>query len=367
MNKEKFIKIYDFLSVFFCIFGGYIFYSDIENETVRNVTSWVCSGLGALMLLISFVIKCIRKDFNKKQLKITIIIGALGLISFYRQREFYTYLLMALNFINKDFKLLMKYIFASALFSYIFIFSMCMFGIVPENIMFREDIVRRRLGFSNPNVCFRFYLPIVISGSIIFDNSKRFLGTCSVVSVLLFLLTNSRAGVIIVNLFILLAMMPKKVKEKVYKPEAIPFVFVGLTALALILSTNCNELETLNSWLSNRLCLCESYLKDIGIIGSRESCVKPLDNLYIKMLYVGGVAGYLLYAFILFHGSFKRKGKVGYNLFLLCVITFIYGMVENCSSIGESFVLLPMFMAILEPNRLDEIEECAVKEVQLAK
>lgn len=366
MVKER-RKIYDFLSVFFCIFGGYIGYANVPIYEVKNYMKIGFITLGAVMLLISLIIKIVKKELSKKQMVIALLIAVTGTMVWYRMKELYIFLLIALNFIDKDIKELMKYIFISCLTSYLFVIFMCIMGQFPDDVIMRENIARHKLGFVHPNICFRFYLPIVISGAITFNNDIRFLGVCSIISILLFILTNSRAGIVIINLFVLLALVPRKIKKKLYNPMIIPYAFLFATLLSLVLGAFSDGFETMNAWFSNRPDLWKEYIEQVKFIGNgTENINTALDNIFVRLLYSAGIIGYIFYAYLFFAATLKKGAKENYNLFALCITVFIYGLMENCTSVGECFMLLPMLISILDGDKLKELkDDCEVKEIQL--
>ena len=343
MTKDRVKKFWDFLSVFFCVFGGYMRYSNISSMILKKSIAWGSVAIGMVMLSVSLLVKFIKKEYSLKQLIIGASIGILGIFVFQRRVEMYVALLLCFNYFNGDLRNLIKYIFISSLISFTSIVLLSLIGIIPNKLFFRKDIERYTLGFSHPNVCLRFYLPVIMSGAITLKNNRLFLLFCASVSIVLYAYTNSRAGLIITMLFILLSL---------------PCLFLIMTFLSIISGIYFGDNLAINDALSNRANLFGIFSKNIGFFGKRVNDIGlPLDNVFIYILYCGGIYGFAFYTILYFISFFNNENKGNYNLFIIFFVMLVYGYVENCSALGESFILPILFIQLFNKEKVKELDD----------
>ena len=91
----------------------------------------------------------------------------------------------------------------------------------------------------------------------------------------------------------------------------------------------------------------------------------PIDNVFLHMLYYGGIYGFVFYLVIYFVAFMKTDYKHNYNVFILFLTVFIYGLVENYSNQGESFYLLIVMIQLLDSSKLKELDDDYKKEIEI--
>ena len=83
----------------------------------------------------------------------------------------------------------------------------------------------------------------------------------------------------------------------------------------------------------------------------------PIDNVFLHTLYYGGIYGYVFYLVLYFVSFRKSDMKHNSNIFILFLTVFMYGLVENHSNQGESFVMILVFIQLLDSSKLKQLDE----------
>ena len=191
--------------IFSCVLLKYLIEYKIETQI-----------LYFLVLIIS-LLQLIRMFYVLKGTTIIIktfvifIFSAISVIVYKDVNLLITFIL-ALTLINCDFKDFLKKFMVSSLIMYITTITLYFVGILPDNYLIRVtsngEIIRHSLGFSHPNSIFMYYIPIVLCAYLLDDKKKRFYIIFSILSLILYLLSLSRSGIIcIIILFVLIIIM----------------------------------------------------------------------------------------------------------------------------------------------------------------
>ena len=99
-------------------------------------------------------------------------------------------------------------------------------------------------------------------------------------------------------------------------------------------------------------------MDNLKFIGQIEQIHRmPIDNVFLHTLYYGGIYGYIFYLVIYFMTFRKTDYKNNYNVFILFLTVFIYGLVENHSNQGESFYFLLVMIQLLNHKKLIELDD----------
>lgn len=348
------------VGVFLMILGSYISYSGI-NRILKIVICAILTIIGSIILIVQNVRYYKEGKYTSKQKKLLLILAVLGSIVIHREDAIYTSLVIAANFVGKDLKKLMKIVFYSCIVSFIFVSSLFIFGFAVNKVTSRDffdvSIYRSTLGFSHPNLVFRFYMPIVLSGLFIFKDNIYYVLIALLLGVGLFFITGSRGGLLTLICLFILCIVPKKIKNKLYNVKVIPYIFLFFTFVTLILAIIFHDGD-LNDYGSGRFNIWYTYINDISVFGKVHKINKwPLDNMYLHTLYYGGMYGYIYYYAIYVLAFINQNKKNSKLVFILFLSTFIYGFFENFSSFGESQVLIIMMSLILNYDKIDELND----------
>jgi len=77
----------------------------------------------------------------------------------------------------------------------------------------------------------------------------------------------------------------------------------------------------------------------------------------LNMFYKSGFIGMIFYILLIYFAFKDKKNKGNYNVFIVVIISFIYGMTENFSSINECWFLLFVLLQNLNDNKIKEIDD----------
>ena len=346
-----------FLGVFLITLGNY-FYVSWMNKIFRTVLAAVIVITGIVFLSFDIIKNLKEKKYTKKQLKtIGILVGA-GVLVWHAISVYYTVIVMVMHFLDKDFRKLFKYIFISSVFSFGLLVLLNIIGLIPGYVMHRGILKRYSLGFKHPNILFRMYITILISGAIMYKNDKYFLIGSLIIGMLLFLLTNSRAGVVVLLIFYLLSILPKNIKRKFAFNKCIPYLFVFGILVSTLTGLIFGDGEVLNGVGSGRPGIWYTYLQNISVIGRFNRVNNlPLDNLYLHILAYGGIIGVIFYIWLYFVSFSKKVNKGNYNVFIIFAITLVYGYAESMSLQSESYFLILLIMQLMDCKKLEELDD----------
>lgn len=349
--------IYDFLAMFFIVLGNYLLYSTLA-ETFRMVVCVLFVILGSVMTFISVVKKIKNKEYTKKQYLIVGAIALTAVLVWHRPAEIYVSTLLAMNYITQDLRKMIKNIFFACAISYAVVVLMWIIGITIGVIAYRGDFSRHGVGFNHPNVAVRFFVPIILSGAILCKNNRLFLFLSLFAAGLGFFVTNSRGGCLVIMIFCVLSMLPKVVKKSLSNIKMVPGLFVFFTIISFFIMSYFDESLVLNKILSGRPSIWRVYMNNLSFFGQIYQVHEmPIDNVFLHMLYYGGLYGFLFYLVLYFVAFKKTDCKRNCNIFILFLSVFIYGLVENYSNQGESFYLLILMIQLLDYKKIKELDD----------
>ncbi len=300
---------------------------------------------------ITFVVAlfCGFSKIMKKKIVIKIfIIGFLCLILSFLTGllHFIIPFLLAIVFVKKESKILIKHYFIASLvcFSLVLLFSFV--GVLESDIYYRlydgEYVLRNSLGFSGVNAVFIHFFPIVISYIYLYGLNKISFGFILGISLVLYNFTHTRTGLLTLLITISLLNFKKVIKviEKINFKYLMIVFFIGSVLLALFFGEIGN---ILNDATSNRFLYWNDYLSGInfGSIMSSNIVDYPVDNLYLIYFFesgiIVGIGIYILYYYLFS----KVKLSSSEKLFILPFL--IYGMFEST----VAFYINPVFMLLV--------------------
>lgn len=359
LSKQEWLT---FLGVFLITIGDYFCYSWIDVP-YRHILGVPVVVTGTVILLIDVIKNIKEKVYTPKQLKTMGIIILVGALVWHRIQVFYTAIVIALHFVNKDLKFLFKSLFISMLFGMALIMFLNLINVIPDRVLTRvkdgEVFYRYCLGFRQPNVLYRYYIAMVMCGAIALKNNRWFLIIAFILGLGLYKVTYSRMGLVMLFLLIFVCILPKAFRKKAAFNKLIPCMFIGGLIVSIIVAIAFHNNETLNDWLSTRPMIWYEYLKDVGLLGRFRRIQEdmPLDNIYLHILSYGGVYGVIAYIALFFVAFNKFDLKNGYNTFMIFFISLAYGFIENFSAQNENMLLILLIVMLLDKNKLAEIED----------
>ena len=304
-----------------------------------------------MIMLFLFILIIFNKKYSYKKFIFIVFLGIFSSLIFliYKEDNLFFYFLIAILYEDEDTLKMVKIIFYTSLIMYIIVLILGITDIISSTIAYRNIDgnldVRRSLGFFNANAVFIYYLPIVLSGYYLFSNVKIFNILVLITATILYFFARSRAGYIVVCLFILLSLF----KNNKIIPKLSKNMFGIMTIISILIAIlyGQNSTNTINELLSGRPYFSYYYLENnlvFTFFGNNMINSMILDNFYLRLLVNYGIIGYLVYFYIYRKGSSLLQ--MDYKLMLCSVIFLIYAFCE--SSNPSNFVLIIYMQAILK-------------------
>lgn len=335
--------------MFFYIFR---FYMKIFNlpmiEMIMNI----------FMIFSICIVLIYRRYYSKQELLISVTLLTIGIIL-----KNLTIILLVLLLISSKYSSLdkiMKITFLTHLM--LFLGVILVWSLIPElsqtekvyyKIIEGISIVRKDLGFGNPNTALKHFLPILISYVWLSRKNFNIKKSLLIISVLIFLykLTYSRTVTFICILFIFLLLILKNCKfKKIYTSILINIskVYMELMIILSLLSAYFfNSNIFLNNLLSGRPFLWNYYLISYKITLLPLTSIPykvlkefPLDNSYLSIIFNQGII--VLTIIILIQKKVIKKLIESKDYFSILLILMV-----NTISFFESYYISLAFNPLL--------------------
>lgn len=248
------------------------------------------------------------------------------------------------------------------------------FGIIPENIGYREDAITKRysLGFTHPNLLSLYLTTIMFEIFYILKDKYKILTTPFFIGIIIFInyITNTRTSMIILStvlVFAILYSINKKIFDKIFENKfvkiliyALPIILTAITIICTVLNNiDPNKVIVIDKLFSNRLKWYSVFLEkfNISILGQSipdtlENVV--LDNAYLKILLKFGIITYII--FIIFAILSKKRAYQNKNYVALVLILLLecYGLMETIVIVPTINIFLFYFMCKKSPIQKTE-------------
>lgn len=248
------------------------------------------------------------------------------------------------------------------------------FGIIPENIGYREDAIIKRysLGFTHPNLLSLYLTTIMFEIFYILKDKYKILTTPFFIGIIIFInyITNTRTSMIILStvlVFAILYSINKKIFDKIFENKfvkiliyALPIILTAITIICTVLNNiDPNKVIVIDKLFSNRLKWYSVFLEkfNISILGQSipdtlENVV--LDNAYLKILLKFGIITYII--FIIFAILSKKRAYQNKNYVALVLILLLecYGLMETIVIVPTINIFLFYFMCKKSPIQKTE-------------
>ncbi len=313
----------------------------------RDVRSILYTGfvlIGLVGIYATFYMLYNAKS-NKQRLWMAVIYSISFLYMFDRDMlDVYIYLLIASIFIENRNKCLQTYFIASTCF--ISIAVICYFlKIIPEYNTVRDGSIRYSLGFVHPNTIFRYFFGNLMALYLL-DKKKIWFNIYSIgMAVTLFMLTNSRTGIIATFIFVLISNF-EIIFRKIFNKIDLRYAFLLTAIFSVSFVFIYCENSTLNEFFSGRPALLHDILVNAKwhILYGREY-FKNCDNRTIYLIVRDGLPALLISASFYY---FTFRKKVSNELKVVFLAVLIYGLTENIRSLGQDIVPLICMWSIYD-------------------
>lgn len=317
-----------FKSILFFIFLGYYTSNRYNVLYIKEI-----SILFLLGLTLSYGVKNYKK-IAIEELKI--IIGICFNLIFISKYYLSFYLVIISKGIKQKNRIF--YFLLINIFFYIITIFLDWLGLTQNIFFYRETIEgimeRNDLGFGHPNTAMMSLLPIFFSMYYLwYDKNKiKIIGIMLICTQILYMLTNSRTGYILVLIFLFFIL----IKDK-YLYRLRYFIYGEIFFLlyfSIELSSNL-KFTIYNKLLSGRFWLFDYYLtnQEITLFGNKsiKSLYKifPLDNTYIRILIEHGIIGLVISVYLILYTFKLLYNYKDYKAIRIFMITLIFGVVEG--------------------------------------
>lgn len=348
LKKEFWKDIFILVVLLGATFLRYTAFRDVKAVAY---TGYALSGIVAVY---AFIYLLYNAKSNKQRLWMILIYSTSFLFMFLRDMlDVYTYLLVASIFIDNRNKCLQTYFITST--TIICLAIICYFlKLVPEYNGFRNDSLRYSLGFVHPNTIFRFFFGNLMALYIL-DKKKVWFNIYAIgMGIPLFILTNSRTGIIATLIFILLSnfeIIFRKIVNKIDLRFAFLFVTIFSISFMFLLYNN----EEINSLFSNRIHLIHDLLINAKwhlLYGNMEYLY--CDNRIAYMIIRNGTLS-LLIANVFYYFVFRKKTSNELKIIFIAIL--IYGFTENIRSLGQNIVPLLCMWSIYDNYIKEKFEK----------
>ena len=348
-------KIKDFL--YYTAFILEIIYTIGSDIPVVGKISNYLNILIILLLSIIFVVQ--SKKYPLKKFIFLILSLFLFIVSSYvsKNKTFIILYLFVVSSKDIDFKKIMKVDMITKILLTMLIVISWKFGLMPEKIMIRGDLVRHSWGFNHPNL---FGLCIFSIGcDYFFIKYKKtniidylFFAICFIICTIICGSRSAQIGLI--SVFIFSKLLPKienKTKSNKFMVYLPAFLLLLSYFITIIYPFNLNIINTINGILSSRIKLSYSFLSYYGInlwghyfqyynVRYTYAYFYALDNAYMYMLIKYGLVLTTLIIFLFSKIIKKSIDTKNYQVLVYLLPFLIYGLMEKYLIIFQYNIVL---------------------------
>lgn len=300
---------------------------------------------------------------TNKERKWLFVIYSLSLLFFFHKDAFEVliYILIACIFLENREKFLNVYFVTSVIIICAAI-TFYFFGLIPAHDGVRGGLLRYSLGFVHPNTIFRYFFGSLMALYLIDKKKTAFNIYAISCSIPLYLLTNSRTGLVSVMLFVVLANLAI-VFEKNIKKINLKYAFLLFTIFCFIFVFLFHSNDFFNNALSGRPKVLYEVLANSNwsvLYGNMEYVY--CDNRAIYLLVRNGLLSLILVN-VFYYFVFKKETSV--ELKVLLIMSLIYGLTENYRSLGQTIVPLLCMWSLFDNYVKCELDKNDKKAQQL--
>ncbi len=303
-----------------------------------------------------FCIKIIMTLYSKKEWIVMVLLGLLGVVSYICGAEEYVLSIVVMIFASKstDIKKVLKYVFYITLIASFIIIALSLIGIGGVVVDIRDYgrggiEARWCLGFGHANNLHGtlWYL-ISLFVWLYFEklNWKYYVGL-TVLNIAMFVLTVSKAGVLVTQIVILIACLLryyKEIEKKWWAYLCGMLIVLFMVVISIISAGFCwldsPVLTLLDRALTGRINLAYQYANiSMWRYFSPAGELGVVDNgfvaIFFKYGYVIGIV-YILFITYLIYQSWKMKNGLG---FAILMTSLFYTFMESSYMINDAYLL----------------------------
>lgn len=318
-------------------------YVSVNIILVQNYLSFI-KLLGFGFLILSIMLSARDELYSGKKIFAISLILLISLVIFikYQSLIILEIVLVATNCINKDFSKIIKYDMLIKIFLLITIITFYMIGLTNGNyeVIMRNNVIRRSLGFFHPNTLAMFFMVITFE-YLYLNKSKmnifKFL-LVLVLSIIFTKITDSRTALYCTVGLIITIIFNIKKRKKIFNNKLLNFIITNSFIIFLLSSfiisvmylngfTYANKLDIL---LNNRISYQAFFVKNyhITLFGNNVIYDITLDNGYLKLLLNFGLIPAIIYAFI-YLCNFKKGIQKDSIYIAILILILIYSLCES--------------------------------------
>lgn len=254
-------------------------------------------------------------------------------------------------------KKLLKHFLVISTVCFLSVLILCLVGILPNHeaaIYYMPELSTTvsALGFKNPNGVLMFLLPIVAAATLYISDAKPkkkylTLAILLLVTIVLFGVSGSRNGLIIILLVIATGAISSTLWSKVKKPllKIAPATFGIFTVLSFILvllfgKEWSNPVNRVLSFRPSKMFESASdFIANPTWISGQEVSGFPVDNLYLFVALSYGVLVLIGYTFV-FWRLFKSETNI--RIVVVGLLMLLYGVFEKFTMIPVINIFMPL-------------------------
>ena len=238
----------------------------------------------------------------------------------------------------------------------IFVFSIIgyYYNILPHDDVYRDEFLRKSLGFVHPNTTFRYFFGSLMALYLLDKQKIIFSLYGMAVTVVLYNLNDSRTGMITCFTFILLANLGVIFKKLIEKVN-FKYGYILATAISILFVFMFHDNAEANELFSTRPSLLYDLLVNAKwhlVYGHMKYIY--CDNRVVYLIIRNGLLS-LLAVNAFYYLVFKKEKSV--ELKILFIVMVIYGMSENLRSLGQCIVPLIGMWSLYDNYAKENIKE----------
>ena len=209
------------------------------------------------------------------------------------------------------------------------------FELIPHSDAYRGEELRYSLGFVNPNTVFRYFFGSLIALYMI-DDKKVVFNTYGVgCGLVLYLLTDSRTGLICTMTFVIVTNLGV-ILEKTIEKWNLKYAYLFATIFSFVFVLLFHDNGYINELLTRRPKYLYEVITDLGNhVFYGQAKFLYCDN-RIFYLVARNSALSLILANIFYFLVFKKEKSV--SLKVVFIMSLIYGFAENFRSLGQTMI-----------------------------
>ena len=326
------LKISHFLFLTYSLLG----HIDIFHDGLKLFTY-----ISIVLLACNFLLQYNKASIKECCFYLMLLVLSLFLSQFSSDYGFFKLMLFAGSVRKVNFKKIVRFDMYLRIGLICLVVFLCLLDIAPDNVQTYEGVIRRSLGFTNPNTL--GIAVFILVCDILYVNelrlSVRSFSAIFVISTLLYFYARCRTAVLGILFVLALSFVYTRKKEIFDRKEiklvmyTAPLIFSGVTFLLVKWYMNGHKIaRDIDILLSGRLFAIANFseLLDITWFGQpiHEAWDKTLDNVYAFVAYDLGIVVFVLFV-LAFWWVIKKNHFINNKLCIIMCGFMFYGLSEH--------------------------------------